>query len=188
VRNYVVLDDVIPIATGGGIVVLMGSSETFLTIDGKPEMYQTHIPPAGGKPSQNDQFFARAGLERHVVHLQTDPLDFVGFMVKKFARLWYATESGKNHHLILISQLPMYVFAIIGGIFAWMKGKTETCILLCMIAYFIALHWLSLPLFRYMIPIMPYVIGLAAFAIVTAKNEWLRLDRIVGASNKQALN
>jgi len=188
VRNYVVLDDFIPVATGGGIVVLMGSSEKFLTIAGKPEMYQAHIPPAGGTPSQNDKFFARAGLERHMVHLQTDPLGFVRFMAKKLARLWYATESGKNHNLILLSQLPIYVFAVIGVIFARIKGKTLAWIPLCMVAYFVALHWLSLPLFRYMIPIMPYVIGLAAFAIVTVKNEGLRLERIVGVSNKQALN
>ena len=188
VRNYVVLDEFIPVATGGGIVVLMGSSENFLTIDGKPEMYQTHIPPAGSKQSQNDKFYARAGLKRHMVHLQTDPLGFVGFMAKKLARLWYATESGRNHNLILLSQLPIYVFAVIGVIFARMKGKTSAWIPLCMVAYFVALHWLSLPLFRYMIPIMPYVIGLAAFAIVTVKNEWLRLGSRVDVSNKQASN
>jgi len=183
-RNYVVLDDFIPVATGGGIVVLMGSSEKFLIIEGKAEMYELHMPPTGGKSSQNDKFFARAGLERHLVHLQTDPLDFVGFMMRKFARLWYATESGKNHNLILLSQLPIYVFAVMGMIFAWMKGKTAAGVLLCIIAYFIALHWLSLPLFRYMIPIMPYIIGFAAFAIVTVRNGL----RAVDVPNGQALN
>ena len=188
VRNYVVLDDFIPLGTSGGLVLLMGSSEKFLTIDGKPEMYQTHIPPTGGKPSQYDKFFTRAAVERHMVYLQTDPFGFVRFMAIKLARLWYATESGKNHNLILLSQLPIYVFAVIGVIFAWMKVKTSVWILLCIIAYFIMLHWLSLPLFRYMIPIMPYVIGLAAFAIVTVKNEWLRLGSRVDVSNKQASN
>ena len=188
VRNYVVLDDFIPLATGGGIVVLMGSSEEFLIIDGKPAMLQRHVPPGGGKPSQNDKFYTRVGVEIHIAHLQTDPLGFAKFMVKKFGRLWYATESGKNHYLILLSQLPLYVFAVIGVIFAWMKGKTSTWIPLCIIAYFIALHWLSLPLFRYMIPIMPYVIGLAAFAIVTVKNEWLCLEKVAGVSSKHALN
>ena len=188
VRNYLVLDDFIPVATSGGIVVLMGSSEEFLIIDGKPAMLQRHIPPVGGKPSRNDKFYTRVGLEIHIAHLQTDPLGFMTFMAKKFGRLWYATESGRNHSLILLSQLPVYVFAVIGVIFAWMKGKTSAWIPLCLIAYFIALHWLSLPLFRYMIPIMPYVIGLAAFAIVTIKNEWLCLEKIAGASNKHALN
>jgi 4-amino-4-deoxy-L-arabinose transferase-like glycosyltransferase len=188
VRNYVVLDDFIPVGTTGGIVLLQGSSEKFLTIDGKPEMDQTYIPPAGSKQSQGDRFFAKAALERHMVHLQTDPLGFVSFMAKKLARLWYATESGKNHILILLSQLPIYVFAVIGVIFARMKGKMAAWIPLCVVAYFVALHWLSLPLFRYMIPIMPYVIGLAAFAIVTVKNEWLRLGSIVDVSNKQASN
>ena len=112
-----------------------------------------------------------------MTHLQTDPLGFMTFMVKKLGRMWYATESGKNHSLILLSQLPLYLLAVIGIVFAWMKGKTSAWIPLCLIAYFIALHWLSLPLFRYMIPIMPYVIGLAAFAIVTIKNEWLCLEQ-----------
>lgn len=188
VRNYVVLEDFIPVGTSGGIVLLQGSSEKFLTIGGKPEMLQAHIPPAAGKPSQNDKFFARAAVERHVMHLQTDPIGFVRFMATKLARLWYATESGKNHNLILLSQLPLYVFAVIGVIFARVKGKTSAWILLCIVAYFIALHWLSLPLFRYMIPIMPYVIGLAAFAIVTVKNGWLCLEKIAGVSKKQALN
>lgn len=188
VRNYVVMDEFIPVATGGGIVVLMGSSEKFLTIDGKPEMYQAHTPPAGSKPSQIDKFYTRAGLDRHMVHLQTDPLGFVMFMAEKFARLWYATESGKNHTLILLCQLPIYVFAVIGIVFAWMRGKSLAWIPLCMVAYFVALHWLSLPIFRYMIPLMPCVIGLAAFAIVTVKNEWLRLERVASVSSKQALN
>jgi hypothetical protein len=188
VRNHVVVDDFIFVGTTGGVVMLQGSSEKFLTIDGKPEMYQTYIPPAGGKPSQKDKYFARAALERNMLHLQTDPLGFVRFMAKKLTRLWYATETGKNHNLILLSQLPIYVFAVIGVICAWVKGKTLIWIPLCMVAYFAALHWLSLPLFRYMIPIMPYVIGLAAFAIVTIKNDWLRLGSRVDVSNKQALN
>ena len=187
VRNYVVLDDFIPVGTTGGLVLLQGSTEKFLIIDGKNEMYQTYIPPAGSKHSQIDKYFARAGLERNMAHFRTDPPDFVWFMAKKLARLWYATESGKNHNLILLSQLPLYVFAVIGVIFAWVKGKTLTWIPLCIVAYFVALHWLSLPLFRYIIPIMPYVIGLAAFGIVTVKNDWLRLGRIVDISNKQAL-
>jgi hypothetical protein len=182
------LDDFIPVATSGGIVVLMGSSEEFLVIDGKSAMLQRHVPPAGGKPSQNNKFYTRVGLEIHMAHLRTDPLGFMTFMVKKFGRMWYATESGKNHSLILLSQLPIYVFAVIGVIFAWMKGKTSAWIPLCLIAYFVVLHWLSLPLFRYMLPIMPYVIGLAAFAIVTIKNEWLCLEKTVGVFNKQALN
>ena len=188
VRNYLVLDDFIPVATSGGIVLLMGSSEEFLIIEGKPAMLQRHVPPVGGKPSQTDRFFTRAGLEIHMTHLQTDPLGFMTFMVKKLGRMWYATESGKNHSLILLSQLPIYLLAVIGIVFAWMKGKTSAWIPLSLIAYFIALHWLSLPLFRYMIPIMPYVIGLAAFAIVTIKSEWLCLEEIAGVSNKHVLN
>src|SRR5262249_40813610 len=124
VRNYVILDDFIPVATGGGIVVLMGSSEKFLTIDGKPGMYRANIPPQGSKPSQNDKFFMRAGLEEYKIHLQTDPLGFVAFMTRKFFRLWYATESGNKHYLILLSQLPLYIFALAGLVLARMKWKT----------------------------------------------------------------
>ena len=168
--------------------MLMGSSENFSPLTENPRCFKRYVPPKAGKPSQNDKFFTRAGLEIHMAHLQTDPLGFMTFMVKKLGRMWYATESGKNHSLILLSQLPIYLLAVIGIVFAWMKGKTSAWIPLCLIAYFIALHWLSLPLFRYMIPIMPYVIGLAAFAIVTIKNKWLCLEKIAGVSNEHALN
>src|SRR5215831_10341784 len=172
VRNYVVLDDFIPVGISGGIVLLQGSSEEFLTIGGKSEMYRTHIPPQVMKPSQNDKFFMRAGLKRYKSHIQTDPFGFMAFMTRKFFRLWYATESGNNHNLILLSQLPIYLSALAGLVLAWIKGKTLAWIPVCIIIYFAVLHWLSLPLFRYMIPIMPYIIGFGAVAIVTL-NEWI---------------
>jgi 4-amino-4-deoxy-L-arabinose transferase-like glycosyltransferase len=173
VRNYMVLDDFIPVATGGGIVVLMGSSERFLVIDGKPDMWRTHIPPQSSKPSERDKFFSRAGLELHKMHLQTDPLGFAAFMARKFFRLWYATESGSNHYPILLSHLPVYIFALAGLILTWKRRKSLSWIPVCIVSYFAALHWVSLPLFRYMIPTMPYLIGFASFAVITLANEWL---------------
>jgi len=184
IRNYVVLDDFIPVGTSGGVVMLQGSSEKFLTIDGKPDMLRAYSPLEGNKPSQNDRFFMRAALERNKIHLQTDPIGFVAFMARKFFRLWYATESGSNHNIILFSQIPVYIFALAGLVLAWMKNKSLAWIPLCAIVYFAVLHWLSLPLFRYMMPIMPYVIGFGAFAIATLRNEWIIGKKIIRVVNE----
>jgi 4-amino-4-deoxy-L-arabinose transferase-like glycosyltransferase len=174
VRNYVALDDFIPVATGGGIVVQQGSSEKFLTIDGrKPEAFPENPPPQGLKPSQQDKYFMKAGLDRLKMRLQTDPVGFVAFMAKKFLRLWYATDTGRNHHITLLVQVPIYIFALMGLVLRSWKGQSLIWIPACVVIYFVALHWFGLPLFRYMIPVMPYVIGFAAFAIVSLKNKWI---------------
>ena len=173
VRNYVALDDFIPVATGGGIVVLLGSSENFLTIDGKPEVYREYPAPQGLKPSQQDRYFMKAGLDRLKMRLQTDPVGFMAFMAKKFLRLWYATDSGHNHHVTLLVQVPICIFALMGLLLIRGKGQPLIWIPACVVIYFVALHWFTLPLFRYMIPVMPYVIGFAAFAIVSLKNKWI---------------
>lgn len=163
IRNYVVLDDFIPVATGGGIVVLMGSQEEYLTIPGKPDMFEKYPPVQGNKPSEVDKYWRDAGIANHVHHLENDPLGFLKFTAVKFLRLWYATESGHNHQWTLGGNLPLYILACLGLLIALRTQRFLVLIPLFVIVYYALLHWASLPLFRYMMPAMPYVIGLASF-------------------------
>ena len=175
-RNYIVLEDFIPVGTAGGGVFLEGSSEKFFTIDGKtselPPYLETlrvrglAVPPEGSKPSQAEKFLTRAGIENYKSRLQNDPLSFFPFLLNKFFRLWYATESGHNHRVILAINLLIYPFALAGLILAWVRKKSLAWLLFCIVLYFVLIHCVSVPLFRYMVPIMPYVIGFAAFAII----------------------
>ena len=173
VRNYLVLKEIVPVATAAS-VFLQGSHEDFLTIDGKISGFPKYFselekrgivgPPPGAAPVQMDRYLFRAGLENYKIRAETDPLSFVPFMLSKFGRMWYATESGRNHAIILFANLPLYILAIGGGIslFRQHLAPRSIWILPFVIAYFSALHWISLPLFRYALPIMPYVIVLAS--------------------------
>ena len=179
-RNYVVLNDFIPVATAGS-VFLQGSSEKFFTIDGKTKELPKYFevlrlkgitkPSTSSRPSEKDRFLMRAGLENYRVRLESDPLSMFPFMLKKFFRLWYSTESGRNHGIILAINMLIYPFALGGIILAWVRRKELALLLLGLILYFVILHWVSLPLFRYMVPVMPYVIGLGSFAVIALMGE-----------------
>lgn len=179
IRNYVVLDDFIPVATGGGIVVLMGSQEEYLTIPGKPEMLKKYPPPNGRKPSEIDKYWRNAGINEHIRHLTSDPVGFLEFTTVKFLRLWYATESGYNHVWTLGGNLPIYVLACIGLIIVFRRKQVLVLLPLFVVGYYVLLHWASLPLFRYMMPVMPHVIGLASFAALELTNQWRLLERFL---------
>jgi 4-amino-4-deoxy-L-arabinose transferase-like glycosyltransferase len=183
-RNYLVLGDVIPVATGAS-VFLQGSSEEFLTVDGKERGYPRYFellksrgiqPPPNATPAQADRFLLRAGMENYRMRFESEPLGIGRFLLKKFARLWYATESGQNHFRILAVNILIYPLAVLGAALAWRRRLTLVWVILALLAYFIVLHWLTLPLFRYMLPVMPYVIALAAWAVV----DLGRRSRLVG--------
>jgi 4-amino-4-deoxy-L-arabinose transferase-like glycosyltransferase len=176
VRNYLVLKEIVPVATASS-PFLQGSHEDFLTIDAKKgypkyflELKERGIsaPPPGAGPVLIDRYWFRAGLEKYKIRAETDPLSFIPFMLQKFGRMWYATESGRNHVIILFANLPLYIFAIVGGIYLFRQRRAPQSIwiLLFVIAYFALLHMISLPLFRYVLPIMPYVIVLASMGIL----------------------
>lgn len=174
-RNYVVLDDFIPVATAGSNL-LPACSEKFMTIPEKvkewPHLYEMmqsrgiKAPPRDSKPSERDGFLMKAGLEYCKTRLANDPLSFGPLIVKKFLRLWYATESGENHTKIIAVNMLIYPFALYGLGLAWYRRQALTLLLLAPVGYFISLHWISFPLFRYMLPVMPYVISFAAFGII----------------------
>jgi len=176
VRNYIVLKAFVPVATASS-VILQGSDEEFLTIDGKERGFPKYFAelekrgfriPAPGGPVAFDKYFFRAGLERYIIRAETDPLSLIPFMLQKFGRLWYATESGRNHGIILVSNLPIYLLAFVGmvHVFRQRPMRPSIWILIVLIGYFVLLHWISLPLFRYVLPIMPYIIALASVGIL----------------------
>ena len=191
VRNYAVLRDVIPVATAGGAVFLEGSSEKFFTVDGRAKAMPIYLeslrargivgPQKGSKPSENARFLTRAGVENYKSRLRDEPLSVVPFFLSKIGRLWYSTESGRNQGLVLATNSLIYVFALAGLVLTWTKQKRMGWVLVCTLVYFVAIHCISVPLYRYMIPAMPYVIGFAAFGIVMTIERLghLREDRPV---------
>lgn len=187
VRNYLVLHEFVPVATGGS-VLLQGASDEFLTIENKKhyekyfeqlEARGLHVPSNEDGPVAMDRFFIRAGLESYKMRLEQDPLSIVPFMAMKFGRLWYSTESGNNERIILFINGLIYVAAVMGSWVAWVRHRQYLAILGPGILYFILLHWLTLPLFRYMLPVMPFIIALAGLGITESLETYGRKSQVL---------
>jgi hypothetical protein len=76
------------------------------------------------------------------------------------------TASGRNQGVILAVNLLIYLFALAGLVLAWIRERSMAWVLASMLVYFVAIHCLTVPLYRYMVPTMPYVIGFASFGII----------------------
>ncbi len=187
IRNYIVLHEIIPVGANTS-VILMGSSEPLLTLDTRekewPRLYAEAIAkgivpvPEDRGPAERDSFWAKVAIENYRNRLRTDPFGLVTFMAQKFFRLWYSTESGNNHGITLGVNAVVYALAIVGVVAAWKRKNGMAVALLSLVGYFVILHWLTLPLFRYMLPVMPYVIAFAAFGMLfVIERKWPELYR-----------
>ena len=186
IRNYLVLGEFIPVAVNGGLPALGGAGEEFFTIPGRNERLRDYYrqleargietPAREATPTEWDRFFRRAALERYKIRFETDPWSFPGFLVKKFARLWYGTESGENQLPILLINAAVYPFCLAGIWLCVRRRQMKAWVLLMPVLYVVALHWATFVMFRYMVPVMPYLLAFAAVAMVAS------IDRFAGSS------
>jgi len=186
IRNYLVLKEVIPIGANSS-VILYGASEPMLTIgDGRAKevarLYEEAKtrgivpPPEDHAPAERDRFLARVAIDHYKARLRNDPVDLSLYMVTKFVRLWYSTESGNNHGATFAINFGLYILAGVGIVLSWKKRNWKALTVLVLVGYFVFIHWMTLPLFRYMIPVMPYLSMFAATAMLAALNrKWPRV-------------
>jgi hypothetical protein len=170
----------------GGVPALGGAGEEFFTIPGRDQRLRDYYkqieargiqtPGAQATASDWERFYRRAAVERYKIRFETDPWSFPGFLINKFARLWYATESGSNQLPILLINAFVYPFCLL-GIGACMRRRvTKALILLMPVIYLILLHCVTFAMFRYMVPVMPYLLAFAGVGVVAS------IDRFAGSS------
>lgn len=186
VRNYLVLGEFIPVAVNGALPALAGADEGFFTIPGRNERFRSYYaqieargietPDSQATASEWEQFHRRAALERYRIRFETDPWSFPGLLVKKFARLWYGTESGSNQLPILLINAFVYPFCLLGIWSCMRRREMKALILLMPVVYLVMLHWVTFAMFRYMVPVMPYLLAFAAVAVVAS------IDRFAGSN------
>jgi hypothetical protein len=182
-RNVIVLDAFIP-ASISGQPLLHGSREDFWLIDDRrqnlPRYYEYLRTQKGITVAEDaswperDRFYRQATVESYRERWQTEPFSFVPYYAKKFARLWYGTESGRNQWIMFAINLPVYVFGLVG---LWRLRQTRSNaarFLVVLLTYFVAVHVAVFAYFRYLVPIMPYVLLLAADG---ALSVWQRARR-----------
>lgn len=123
-------------------------------------------PPSGSSFKEKDKYLFRIAMQNHQDMLAGDPVGFSIFMLKKLSRVWFATESGANHRIVLGTNAPLYCLAIIGAGVAWTLRVRWSLLPLLVICYFVILHSLTFPLFRYTLPIIPLVMMFGAVGLV----------------------
>jgi len=169
-RNQWVLGDPIMVSWGTGQIVLQGSDERVFTIEGGLEYFPgmfnaadragVERPPAGGRSSEYDRWLMRVGLHNYKERLRERPWSFFPLAVHKFARLWYGTESGGMKQQAFLALCSVAVVPLgLWQLWRWRTSQSQLFWLLgLLVLYFILLHWMTLPQFRYMLPIYPLLL------------------------------
>jgi 4-amino-4-deoxy-L-arabinose transferase-like glycosyltransferase len=169
IRNLIVLDDFIPVATGTGSVTLQGSDERFFTGDGKRAYYDSTFhaamaagidKPATDRESQQDQWLGRVGVWVQRQRFAQRPLSAIPFFAHKLVRLWYGTETGGFRPQAVLGFCALLVLpAGICQLWRWRSSHPGVAwVALGSLAYLVAMHTLTLPEARYTFPIFPLVI------------------------------
>ena len=177
IRNLVVLQDRIAVATGTGSVFVLGSDDAQVH---SPEKKEPFFKAASAEGARNgifkpkpeyesavDKWLFRLGLMRYRQRLQRRPLSFLKLLVLKSLRLWYANDS-----VTLRTQLALALCSLpvvpLGLWRVWRWRKTNQVFFLVIggvLVYFIGMHIVLLPMVRYVIPIYPL--------LILASSHWL---------------
>ncbi len=95
------------------------------------------------------------------------PLATAGLSVRKLFRFWfcYIGESRALHVVVAVMQAVLVLPAAFGVWLAW-RRRSALLGLLPILAYFPLLHMASTSSARYSVPVLPYILILAVFAVV----------------------
>lgn len=104
-----------------------------------------------------------------------EPGDYLRLLPRKFARFWYASDSGRYDTLFILLQGSLLVVGLLGLVsFIRRNGWRQSFALYPALLYYPAVHTLSFPLARYSMPVMPLVIMFSAYALVQFLERWRR--------------
>lgn len=195
VRNRIVLDDNIGLALGFGSVLMQGSSEE--SFDGRlkeaayvrwtEEAAATGLhKPTITKASVAESWMMRLAWEQYRKRWRDRPWSYPRFLLVKLARLWYGTETLSTRRdmallaLSAVVAIPGLVWLVYGCLRRarakpgglWRSLTLFDCAVLATLGYFITLHFISLPMIRYMMPIYPLLfLGTGSLADILLNNN-----------------
>lgn len=173
IRNYVVFHELIPIQHGGAVAFYQGSKEDYIDMD------VTSLREKYGDFGLKADEYATAAVNNHVEHLQEKPLNYVRFLLKKFALTWYNTEGKTKNPYALLAQIPFLVFAIYGLVISlktWLSFPRWY--IPALVLYICAIQVVTFPLVRYTLAVMPLVMIMSAYGILSFQQLIFRRNRI----------
>ena len=171
VRNYRVFGDPIVTTTLGGFNLYrhngMIEEGKYHTGYSHPEMERRirRLAEAAGRPLES---FNEAELNTLLKAegariIRTYPLRYVKLSAMRTVWIWYNENSGRG--LYAVQNFLIYLFALGGFFYAVRSREPVYFLLLAHIAYFVAFHSAINVQYRFICPIMPYMILLAGLPV-----------------------
>jgi 4-amino-4-deoxy-L-arabinose transferase-like glycosyltransferase len=174
-RNLYVLGEPIIVQTGFGAPFLQGSRSEYFTMEGMSRLdfqatKEDLVQPIDRNATSVDRWHFHLGLREYRIRLEQEPLSFFPFVIHKFARLWYGMEEGIFYKQLILGICSLLVVPIgISQIWLWKRDHLHLSVTIGLLfLYFTILHLVSLPQFRYMISLYP-------FLIFSASHQYIKL-------------
>jgi 4-amino-4-deoxy-L-arabinose transferase-like glycosyltransferase len=197
-RNAIALDRFVPVSTGGGQVLFAG---TYLPSDGDPEkvgaeVVERHPELFGPHAAQqlrleqilarlaaqrypgmeSDEALSKMGKEQLWDDVSEEPLEYVGFIARKIARIW-------SHGPRDVMQEPgwellhwaLIAFGFIGLVVLALRRRWEALLIAAIFLAITAISALLVASPRRVLVMMPLVAALAGVGATTSL-RWLRLS------------
>jgi 4-amino-4-deoxy-L-arabinose transferase-like glycosyltransferase len=144
-------------------------------------LYEANSPYADGGPAmdridwvaerggvmmgeyENNEFYKR----KATAYIREHPGRFLRLAVEKMGRFWnplpnYGPYRGLLFGAVsLLSNVPVYVLALV-GLLCWKRRRSALVLLLTPVLYYAGLHAVFVGSVRYRVPVMPFLIVLAA--------------------------
>jgi hypothetical protein len=169
IRNWMVLHEKILVSTGMGATLLQGSDERLYTVAGKHKWLPTiHaeaekdgvVRPNTDKESEIDHWLLQTGLSTYRRRWEQRPWSFIPFAINRFFRIWYAMESGSVRSEIGLGICSL-ILVPLGAwqLWRWRNAQRDLALMAgALLLYFLAVHLVVFPEFRYILPVFPWVI------------------------------
>jgi 4-amino-4-deoxy-L-arabinose transferase-like glycosyltransferase len=172
-RNLYVLGEPIIVQTGFGAAFLAGSRSEYLTIPGRAATEEWLVQPPDRKATSEDRWFFHRGLREYRLRLEQEPLSFFPFVIHKFARLWYGLDTGIFSQQLILGICSLLTVPIgVYQVWLWRKDHLHLSLILGLLfLYFAILYTVTLPLFRYVVPIYPLL-------IFSASHQYIKLFKV----------
>jgi 4-amino-4-deoxy-L-arabinose transferase-like glycosyltransferase len=156
VRNALVFDRFVPVQQLGGFHLFLG------TVDTEGERWQG--PYRGPTdPLDQDAYLARRAWEK----IRRDPAGYAGRLAYRTVRMWNKTHSGRFETALAVVNGTLLALAALGV--ALHRRRRRLLPLLAVLAYFVAVHTVLMSIFRYLLPVVPILLVLAAVPVA----RWL---------------
>jgi 4-amino-4-deoxy-L-arabinose transferase-like glycosyltransferase len=154
-RNVLVFDRFVPVQTLGGLHLFLA------TFDGDD------LPRAGprerAQQAQDGVAHDRHLQARALDRIRRDPGRYLRHVGRRLVRMWSKTHSGRFEGWLLAANSLLLAMAAAG--LALARRRRRLLPLLAVFAYYVGLHAVLMAIFRYLLPVVPILLVLAAVPV-----------------------